>query len=56
MTVALISSSDITDCFQKMNYQGFNLVVWNLELPVGFLHALASYLKHSLFYVKNKAF
>ena len=29
----LISSFAITVCFQKVNFQGFNLVILNLRLP-----------------------
>ena len=39
ITLALISSSAITGCFQKVNSQGFNLVILNLELPSVFLYA-----------------
>ena len=53
ITLTLISSSAIIGCFQKLNFQGFNLVIWNFELPSEFLYALVSYSKNSLFYVKK---
>ena len=37
--LTLISSSAITDCFQKVNFQGFNFVILNFELPSAFLYA-----------------
>ena len=40
ITLTLISSFAITGCFQKVNFQGFNLVILNFELPPAFLHAL----------------
>ena len=54
-TLTLISSS-IIGCLQKLNFQGFKLIIWNVELPSAFLYALVSYSKSSLFYVKNIAF
>ena len=39
ITLALISSSAITGCFQKVHSQGFNLVVLNFELSSAFLYA-----------------
>ena len=39
ITLNLISSSAITGCFQKANFQGFNLVILNFELPSAFLYA-----------------
>ena len=39
ITLALVSSSAITGCFQKVNSQGFNLVILNFELPSVFLYA-----------------
>ena len=39
ITLTLISSSAIIGCFQKFNFQGFNLVIWNFELPSKFLYA-----------------
>ena len=53
ITLTLISYSAIISCFQKLKFQGFNLVVWNFELPFAFLHALVSYSRNSLFYVKK---
>ena len=38
--LTLISSFAITSCFQKVNFQGFNLVILNFELPSVFLYAL----------------
>ena len=40
ITLTLISSFAITGCFQKVNFQGFNLVILNFELPSAFLYAL----------------
>ena len=40
ITLTLISSFAITVCFQKVNFQGFNLVILNFELPSAFLYAL----------------
>ena len=39
ITLSLISSSAITDCFQNVNFQGFDLVILNFELPPAFLYA-----------------
>ena len=39
ITLTLISSSAITGCFQKVNFQRFNLVILNFELPSAFLYA-----------------
>ena len=36
--------------------KGFNLVIWNFQLPSEFLYALMSYSKNSLLYTKNIAF
>ena len=40
ITVTLISSIASTRCFQKMNFQGFNLVILNFELLSAFLDKL----------------
>ena len=40
ITLTLISYFAITGCFQKVNFQGSNLVILNFELPSPFLHAL----------------
>ena len=40
ITLTLISSLAFTGCFQKVNSQGFNLVILSFELPSAFLHAL----------------
>ena len=55
VTLTLILSSAIILCFQKVNFQGFNLVIWNFELPSVFSYTLVSLLwsVHSLFYVKK---
>ena len=37
ITLTLISSSAIIGCFQKLNFQGFNLVILNFELSFAFL-------------------
>ena len=36
IVLTLISSFAITGCFQKVNFQGFNLVILNLKLPFAF--------------------
>ena len=56
ITLTLISSSVITGCFQKLNFQEFNLVIWNFLLPYAFLYVLVSYSKNSLLYIKDIAF
>ena len=40
ITLSLISSFAIAGCFQKIDFQGFNLVILNFELPSALLHAL----------------
>ena len=40
ITLTLISSFDITDCFQKVDFQGFNSVILNFQLPSAFWYAL----------------
>ena len=40
ITLTLISSFAITGYFQKVNFQGSNLVILNFELPSPFLHVL----------------
>ena len=40
ITLTLISSFATTGCFQKLNFDGFNLVILNFELPFAFLYAL----------------
>ena len=45
ITLTLISSFAITVCFQKVNFQGFNLVILNFELPSAFLYALGELLE-----------
>ena len=37
ITLTLISSSDIIFCFQKVNFQGFNLVILNFEFSSAIL-------------------
>ena len=56
--LVLILSSAIILCFQKVNFQGFNLVILNFELAFVFLYALVCLLwtVNSLFYVKNTPF
>ena len=39
-----MSSFAITGCFQKVNFQEFNLVILNFELPPAFLYALCELL------------
>ena len=45
ITLSLVSSFAITVCFQKVNFQGFNLVILNFELPSAFLYALCELLE-----------
>ena len=40
ITLSLVSSFAITVCFQKVNFQGFNLVILNFELPSAVLYGL----------------
>ena len=40
ITLTLISSFTITACFEKFNFQGFNLVVLNFKFPSAFFYAL----------------
>ena len=56
IALTLISSTAIISCFHKLNFQGFNFVIWNFELPPELLYALVSYSKNSLFYVKKYTF
>ena len=56
ITLTLVSTTTIIGCFQNWNFQGFNVVLWNFELPSEFLYALLSYSKNGLFYVKDRAF
>ena len=39
ITLTLVSSFAITCCFQKVNFQGFYLVILNVELPSALLYA-----------------
>ena len=39
LKLTLISSFAITGCFQKVNFQGFNLVILNFVFPYALLHA-----------------
>ena len=52
VTLTLISYSGIIVSVQKVNIQGFNLVIWNFELPSAFLYALVSYSKNGVFNLK----
>ena len=56
ITLTLISSSANIGCLQKLNFQEFNLVIWNFEFPSAFLYALVSFSQNTLFYVTNIAF
>ena len=38
--LTLISSFAITGCFQKVNFEGFNLVILSFELTFAFLYGL----------------
>ena len=39
VTLTLISSASIIGCFQKVNFQGINLLIWNFELSSALLYA-----------------
>ena len=56
VTLTLIRSSEIIVYFRKVHVQGFYQIIWNFELPSAFLYKLATYLKNSLFHVKNIVF
>ena len=43
--LTLISSFAIIGCFQKVNFQGFNLITLNFELPSALLYALCELLE-----------
>ena len=45
ITLTLISSFATTGCFQKVNFQGFNLIILNFELPFAFYFALCELFK-----------
>ena len=47
ITLTLILSFAINGCFQKVNFQGFNLL--NFELPSAFVYALCELLEKSCF-------
>ena len=49
----LISSFAITGCFQKVNFQGFNLVTLNFGLQSPFLYALCELLQKQAFLCGN---
>ena len=51
-TLMLISCFTFTGYFQKVNFQGLNLVILNFQLPFAFLYALCELLKTRLFYVE----
>ena len=40
ITLTLILSFVITGCFQKVNFEGFNLVILSFELTFAFLYGL----------------
>ena len=45
ITLTLISSFAITGYFQKVSFQGFNLVILNFELPSTSLYELSELLE-----------
>ena len=45
ITLTLMSSFAVTSRFQKFNFQAFNLVISNFELPSAFLYALCELLE-----------
>ena len=56
ITLTLMSSYDIISCFQNVNFQAFNLVILNFELPSAFLYTLCELLeKHSVLCGNNSA-
>ena len=46
VTLTLLSSFAITDCFQKVVFQGFDVVVLNFELPSVLLYTLCEFSKN----------
>ena len=56
ITLTLMSSFAITSCFQKVNFQAFNLVILNFELPSAFLYALCElFVKQAVLFGNNSA-
>ena len=53
ITLTLIPSFAITGCFQKVNFQGFNLVTLNFGLQSPFLYALCELLQKQAFLCGN---
>ena len=51
ITLTLTSSFAIIGCFQKVNFQEFDLVLRNFELPFAFLRHV-SYWENRLFYAE----
>ena len=45
VTLTLMSSFAAISCFQEVNFQAFNLVILNFELPSAFLYALCELLE-----------
>ena len=45
ITLTLMSYFAISSCFQKFNFQGFNLLILKFELPSAFLYALCELLE-----------
>ena len=45
ITLTLMSFFAITSYFQKVNFQAFNLIISNSELPSAFLYALCELLE-----------
>ena len=45
ITLTLMSSFDITSCFQKVHFQAFNFVISNFQLPYALLYALCELLE-----------
>ena len=55
ITLTLMSSFAITGCFQKVNFQEFNLVILNFELPPAFLYALCELLEKYAVLCRNNS-
>ena len=55
MTLTLMSPFAVTSCFQKVNFQAFNVVILNFELPYAFLHALCELLEKQVVLCENNS-
>ena len=50
-----MSSFATTSCLQKVNFQAFNLVILNFELPSAFLYALCELLEKQVVLCGNNS-